>query len=216
MILITGASGGIGSYLFKRYREEHKTVFGTYLNTKPIKLTNLYSKVDITDYNQVKLWIENTILVPDKITLINCAGINYNSFAHKSDIDKWTNVININLLGTFNVIHALLPIMRIANYGRIINISSILVDNPVVGTSAYCTSKSALTGLAKSIAIENKDFDITINNINLGYSELGMIKDVPESMRPEKLYSGEEIFNMVEFLRRSSDISGESIKLNDK
>ena len=89
-------------------------------------------KVDISNYSDVKDWIESIGDNIKKLTLINCAGINYTSFAHKADIDKWSDVINVNLIGTFNVIREVLPIMREEGYGRIINFSSVVVLDNII------------------------------------------------------------------------------------
>jgi len=164
-------------------------------------------------------------VIEDKITrviLINCAGTNYSSFAHKSDIKKWVKVINVNLVGTFNVIHAFLPYMREENYGRIINFSSVVAQIGVPGTSAYAASKAGLCGLTKSIAVENAKKGITINNLNLGYFNIGMINDVPKDFQKaikEKIPSGnfgdpENIFKAVKFLIEADYVNGTSIDIN--
>ena len=178
MIIITGASRGIGKFLFEHYEQLDLTVVGTYNNTITAKSDRLY-KIDINDYNAVNCWINSLEDKLNNIILINCAAKNYNSFAHKVDMLKWRSVIETNLFGTFNLINAVLPHMRKQNYGRIINFASVTAQVPTPAISAYAASKSALWGLTKSIAIECGKHNITINNINLGYSELGMINEVP-------------------------------------
>ena len=153
--------------------------------------------------------------------MINCAGINYNSFTHKSDEVQWKNVIDINLHGTYNMIRNLLPLMRIEKFGRIINFSSVVALKPTPGVSSYATSKSALWGLSKSVAAENAGLNITINNINLGYSKFGMIEEVPSeylktiiSQIPVgRLCEGQEIIDTVNYLRGNGYITGSSIDL---
>ena len=157
-----------------------------------------------------------------KLTLINCAGNNYNSFAHKADVDNWSQVIDVNLTGTFNVIRTVLPIMREEGYGRIINFSSIVAQMGIPGTSAYAASKAGLWGLSKSIAVENAAKGITINNLNLGYFDIGMIKEVPEKFQeiikekiPTRNFGNpENIFNAVKFLMETDYINGTSIDIN--
>lgn len=223
MILITGASRGIGQFLFEKYIEESKEkVMGTYLNSTPSKYTSAYLKIDITNFEQVEDTISSLKEELSQVTLINCAGITYNSFTHKSDPNKWRKVINTNLFGSYNLIRTLLPIMREENFGRIINFSSVVASNPTPGVSSYASSKSALWGLSKSIAVENASKNITINNINMGYSELGMISEVPKKFLESiinqipigKLCPPEDIFSTVEFLRTTSYITGTSIDLN--
>ncbi|MBC2704237.1 SDR family NAD(P)-dependent oxidoreductase [Desulfobacula sp.] len=223
MIVITGASRGIGKYLFNHFIEAGEVVLGTFNSTYPEPAEKEYfTKVNISNYSDVTKWID---IIKDKISkliLINCAGNNYNSFAHKSDIDTWSNVINVNLIGTFNVIRAVLPIMREQGYGRIINFASIVAQVGIPGTSAYATSKAGLWGLVKSIAVENAKRGITINNLNLGYFDIGMIKEVPLEFQEKikhKIPGGDfgdpvDIIKAVSFLIETDYINGSSIDVN--
>ncbi len=221
MVVITGASNGVGKYLFEYYKSKGISVIGTYNSTKsdPSELT----KVDVSDFNQVSTWINKNINSLELITLINCAGISYNSFAHKADPTEWKRVIEVNLFGTFNLIRCLLPIMRNQKYGRIINISSVVAQKPTAGVSAYAASKSALWGLTKSISAEVGDSDITINTINLGYVSIGMgIEKVPENYQEiikNQIPSGKfcdpkDVVQTIEYLINTSYINGASIDIN--
>jgi len=223
MVIITGASRGIGKYLFEKFSEKGVEVFGTFNNTKPdSKYADEYFQVDISDSVQVKKWIDSISNRLTNVTLLNCAGNNYNSFAHKADSVQWKRVINVNLIGTFNVIQAMLPIMRKQLYGRIINFSSIVAQMGIPGTSAYAASKAGLWGMTKSIAVENARKGITINNLNLGYFDIGMITEVPEEYQniiKQKIPTGNfgdpiNIFNAVEFLIKTDYINGTSIDIN--
>lgn len=224
MIIITGASKGIGKYLAEEYSKKDISVFGIY-NSTFIESTHpktVFFKVDTTKDDEIKSWIENNQSDLKEITLINCAGINYNSFAHKADIQKWREVIEVNLIGTFNMISSLLPFMREQSFGRIINFGSVVAELPSPGVSAYAASKSALFGMSKSIAIENASKGVTINNINLGYSELGMISEVPEKFLEDikkripsnKLCKPSDIFNTIEYLRNTEYVNGTEININ--
>ena len=112
--------------------------------------------------------------------------------------------------------------MREQSYGRIINFGSVVSELPSPGISAYAASKSALSGMSKSIAVENATKNITINNINLGYSELGMINEVPEiylnqikeRIPSNQLCKSANIFNTVEFLRNTEYVTGSNININ--
>lgn len=223
MVIITGASRGIGKFLFEKFVELGENVYGTYNSTYPeADKMEFFTKVDISNYLDVSNWIEKIKSKISKLTLINCAGNNYNSFAHKADADNWSEVINVNLIGTFNVIRAVLPIMREEGYGRIINFSSIVAQMGIPGTSAYAASKAGLWGLSKSIAVENAVKGITINNLNLGYFDIGMIKEVPgkfQEIIKEKIPTGnfgnpENIFRAVKFLMETDYINGTSIDIN--
>ena len=221
-ILITGASKGIGSFLTTKFIADGNEVFGTYNSTVPPASEFHLTKVDITDPGEVRKWVEKTCSNNDQIVLINCAGTNYNAFAHKADIGKWKSVIDVNLIGTFNVISAVLPFMREKGYGRIINFASIVPQKGIPGTSAYAASKAGLWGLTKSIAAENAKKGITVNTVNLGYFNIGMISEVPEEILSgivktipvQKLGDPENIYNAVNFLVKSDYINGTSVDIN--
>ncbi len=222
--LITGASRSIGLFLLKSFIEKKYTVFGTYSGTEPEKeLAQYFTKVDVGNTDEVQKWIENSVDENDEIVLINCASINYNALARRSDVDDWLNLINVNIGGTFRTINSVLPFMYKRGFGRIINFSSIVAQRGVMGTSAYATSKSALWGLSKAIAVENGHKGITINNINLGYVNAGMtLNDVPDKLREQiiqqipakKLGSLEDILKTVQYLIDTEYINGTSIDLN--
>ena len=221
MIFIIGASGGIGRYLFDSYKFTEEKVIGTYYSHSPASEIEQFYKLDITRYEDVKKCVEELKPILNDITLLNCAGITYNAFAHKSDISEVKKVIDTNILGIYNCIREFLPVMRNQKYGRIINFSSVVALKPTQGTSAYAASKSALWGLAKSIATENAILNITINSINLGYTELGMIEMVPEGLGIKLLlkfrwvaYEVADILNTVNYIRSTKYLTGAAIDLN--
>lgn len=222
MIVITGASRGIGKFLFESFLAENKPVLGTYLNSMPDNFLAHYYKLNVVDLAQVEEFVIKQGEILKEITLINCAGIAYNAFMHKSDPEKWKQVIETNLFGTYNMIRALLPIMRAQKFGRIINFSSVVAVKPTPGVSPYATSKAALWGLTRSVAVENAELNITINCINMGYSVLGMINAVPEEflksivsqIPARKLCEPADILHTVKYLMTTSYITGSSVNLS--
>lgn len=223
MIVITGASKGIGNYLLKSFTADGEKVVGTYNTTLPdLAVNDLFIKLDVSNFDKTKTKLLDLLNDQKEIVLINCAGINYNAFAHKADIDKWQSVIDVNLTGTFKVINCLLPLMRKNKYGRIINFSSVVPALGVSGTSAYSASKSALWGMSRAICAENAINGITINNLNLGYFEIGMLNQIPsdilESIKnkiPCKQFGQpKDIYVAVKFLIECSYINGASIDIN--
>lgn len=225
MIIITGASRSIGKYLFETFAEKGELVFGTYLSTKPnsIGLEDRLFQVDVSNYESVERFFHTIEKKLYEITLLNCAGVSYNVFAHKADPLEWKKVIDINLIGTFNMIRAFLPAMREQNFGRIINFSSVVAQKGTPGVSAYAASKSALWGLTRSLAQENGSKGITINNINLGYVTIGMgVEQVPEAYQqiikaqiPSNSFcEPSDILNTINYLRDTPYINGTSIDLN--
>jgi len=221
--LITGASKGIGYYLMQKLSADGYTVYGTYNSTlPPLEYMFCFTKLDINNPSQVLEWVNNNVNISDNLVLINCAGANYNAVAHKADIEKWKYIIDVNLIGTFRMINTILPFMQQKGYGRIINFSSIVAQKGIPGTSAYAASKSALWGMTKCIAAENANKGITINNLNLGYFDIGMISDVPEKLLAKikqeiptkRLGNPDNIYNAIKFLLDSDYITGTSIDIN--
>jgi len=223
MILITGASRGIGKFLFEKFENEGEKVFGTYLAAnESLDKDRRYFRVDVTDYKRTEELIKELSPEIKNFVLINCAGNNYNSFAHKSSPEQWSNVITTNLIGTYNMIRSSLPLMREQGYGRIINFASVVAEVGIPGTSAYAASKSGLWGMTRSIAVENASKGITINNLNLGYFNIGMITEVSEDYQAivrekiptRKFGDPENIFNAVKFIISSDYLNGTSLDVN--
>ena len=223
MIIITGASRGIGKYLLTHYVKKGEQVLGIANSTIPDdEICQYYYQLDIRSENAVKHFVNGHADKWNNIILINAAGISYSAFAHKTDMEQWREVIDTNLIWLFSVIKEVLPIMRNNNYGRIINLSSVVAQRGVAGTSAYASSKSALWGLTKTLAVENASKNITVNNINLGYFNIGMIDRVPQQLLTtiidnipaKRLGNPEEILNSIDYIISTAYLNGSSIDLN--
>lgn len=218
MIIITGASKGIGQFLYNKYINSGIDVIGTCNTTS----NNDLIKLDVTNENEVIDFYNKLPISINELSLINCAGVNANSLTKKFDINSFKNVIDVNLIGTFLMTKHALSIMLEIRFGRIINISSVVPQIGIPGTAAYSASKSALWGLSKTIAAENANKNITCNSLNLGYFNVGMIKEVPEAalekiladIPMQKLGDPINIYNAVEFLRTSDYITGTSLDIN--
>ena len=221
-VIVTGASKGIGKYLFDKFAEQGCEVFGTY-NATPCSELKGYCQVDVSDKNQVDKFVTSLDLHLKKIVLINCAGISYNSFLHKAAEEQWKRVINVNLMGTFYMTRALLPIMRNNGYGRIINFSSVVTKYPTPGVSAYAVSKAGINALTKCLSLENASKGVTVNSLNLGYTNAGMgLNDVPEAYRDlmlkhiplHRFCEPSEIFNIVSCMINTEYLTGSIIDVN--
>jgi len=223
MIIITGITGGIGNYLFNHFSQKGEEVIGTYHTNKPeAEQYKNCVRLDITDNTQIEGFVKDHASRLKNITLINCAGVSYNAFAHKSNPGEWAQVIHVNLTGTFYLIRGILPLMREQHFGRIINLSSIVAQTGVIGTSAYAASKAGINGMIKSIALENATKGITVNNINLGYFKVGMINTVPQEMQEQikakialkEFGDPENIYTTIQYIRETSYLNGSCIDLN--
>lgn len=221
--IVSGIAGGIGQLLAHHFDQNGDSVIGLYRNTVPIyKPSGGNYCVDVTNWNDVSRFIDKKKLELGEIVLLACAASNYTALAHNANHNEWEKIIKINLVGAYNVAAACLPIMRQQSYGRIIFFSSVVAQIPTPGASAYSASKAGLWGLAKSLAAENALMGITANCLNLGYMQMGMIKNVPEKYQKkvlEKIPSnnfGDEksIVSSVEFLIDASYVNGTAIDIN--
>ena len=108
--------------------------------------------------------------------LINNAGVQFVSPIEDFPIEKWDQIIAINLTSAFHAIRAAVPIMKAAKHGRIVNIASAhgLVASPF--KSAYVTAKHGILGLTKTVALEVAEFGVTCNAICPGYVKTPLVE----------------------------------------
>lgn len=100
--------------------------------------------------------------------LINNAGINIRKNLVEFTLDEWNSVIDTNLTSVFLMCRAFVPGMKGKGYGRIINLTSIMSHVSIPGRSAYSSSKTALLGLTRALALELSHDDVTVNGISPG------------------------------------------------
>jgi NAD(P)-dependent dehydrogenase (short-subunit alcohol dehydrogenase family) len=219
-ILIIGASGGIGSTLATMFPDDR--LFLHYNKNKP-KGEGFHITADVCDFESVEKMVQEILKIHKRIDVVIIAsGINSDGFAHKLKPSTWQEIINTNLIGTFNVIRSVLPSMRSTRYGRIVVLSSIVFQKPVMGTSAYSASKAGLVGITRTVAVENAALGITCNCLALGYFEAGMLYKMPkealEEVRnniPMKRFGQvAEVKTAINFLIETEYLTGQTISIN--
>ena len=230
-ILITGATGGIGGALVKKFVSLEASVLATGTNTE--KLDNLKKefpninvlKFDISDHKKIEEFIEN---VSSQLTgldiLVNNAGINMDNISLRMSEDEWKKVIDVNLGSTFLMCKYAIKKMLKSKYGRIVNITSIVGHTGNLGQANYAASKAGIIGMSKSLAIEYAKKNITINCVSPGFIKSKMTDNIVESVKAvltsripmAKLGTGEDVSNTVAFLSSdaASYITGETIHVN--
>jgi NAD(P)-dependent dehydrogenase (short-subunit alcohol dehydrogenase family) len=222
MIVITGASGGLGKYLVEGFSKDHD-VIGTYHTHKPVTLPRTeFFQLDVTNAKSIEQFVNAVGSKLNHLVLINLAGISIDGVGHKMDESTWDRVVDTNLKGTFLMCRALLPFMRQQEWGRIINVSSIVGEIGIPGTGAYSASKSGIFGLTRTLASENADKNVTVNSLALGYFEAGMISvikpELQEQIRskiPMKRFGHPRNLELaVRFLMESDYITGSVININ--
>ena len=230
-ILITGATGGIGYSLVKKFNELEGTVLATGTNNETLdKLKKEFPninvlKFDISQHDKIEEFIENvnSQLVGIDV-LINNAGINLDNLSLRMKEDEWKKVIDINLTSTFYLCKYSLKKMLKNKYGRIVNITSIVGHTGNLGQANYSASKGAIISMSKSLAIEYAKKNITVNCVSPGFIQSKMTDNIVESIKAvltskipmSRLGTGEDVSNSVAFLCSdyASYITGETIHVN--
>jgi len=230
-ILITGATGGIGNELVKKFISLGGDVLGS--GTKSEKLDRLkkqypsvkVKKFDISEHSRVEEFIEDAFLELGGLDiLINNAGTNVDNLSLRMKDEEWKKVIDINLTSTFLLSKSAIRKMLKNKFGRIVNISSVVGHTGNVGQSNYAASKAGIVGMSKSLAIEYAKKNITVNCVSPGFIVSDMTMNIADKVKlyltsripMGRLGSGEDVSNCVAFLSsdQASYVTGETIHVN--
>ena len=189
-VLITGATGGIGGSLVKKFLSLNAEVLGTGTNPEKLeKLKKEYSKIkvkkfDISSHSEIEKFIND---VSEELggldILINNAGINRDNLSLRMKDEEWQKVIDVNLTSTFLLSKYAIKKMMKSNSGRVINITSIVGHTGNIGQSNYAASKSGTIGMSKSLSIEYAKKNITINCVSPGFIVSDMTNSIPEKIK---------------------------------
>ncbi|WP_296127946.1 SDR family oxidoreductase [uncultured Anaerococcus sp.] len=230
--IITGSSRGIGYAVAEKFLDNGAkvAVLGSREESANKALANLSEKYDqenfkgywpkLTDEESVKEFVEKVIADFGKVDiLVNCAGVSDNIPSLDADLAHFANVMNINVNGTYNMIHKLLPHFIEKKGGVIVNFSSMVSKNGQQLGVAYPASKFAINGLTISLARELGPYGIRVNAIAPGVTNTDMVKVLPkEQIEPVKqmiplkrIGEPEDVANSVLFLASdmASYVSGE-------
>ena len=115
--------------------------------------------------------------------LINNAGMNIRKNLTEFTLDEWNQVLDTNLTSVFLLCRAFVPGMKGTGYGRVLNMTSIMSHVSLPGRAAYSSSKAALLGLTRALALEMADQGITVNGISPG--PFGTEMNTPLMQNPE-------------------------------
>jgi len=230
-ILITGATGGIGNAIVKKFIELEGTVFATGTkNNKLEELKNKYPNIkvkqfDISEHSKIEKFIDDVASELGGLDiLINNAGMNMDNLSLRMKDEEWKKVIDINLSSTFLLAKHSIKMMLKNKFGRVVNIASVVGHTGNLGQSNYSASKAAIIGMSKSLAIEYAKKNITINCVSPGFIQTSMTENIPEKVKliltsripMGKLGTTEDVSNCVAFLSSedSSYITGETLHVN--
>ena len=230
-VIITGATGGIGHSLVKKFTDLGSTVLASGTNDeKLIKLKNEFPNIEIQkfkldEHQNIETFVENANKKISGIDiLINNAGITSDNLSIRLTEENWKKVLDINLTATFLMCKYSIKKMLKNKFGKIINITSIVGHTGNLGQANYSASKAGIVAFSKSLAIEYARKNININCISPGFIKTDMTDKINEDFKKiliskipsGDLGTGEDISNCAAFLASdmSNYINGETIHVN--
>jgi NAD(P)-dependent dehydrogenase (short-subunit alcohol dehydrogenase family) len=224
MIILTGASGGIGHAILSSLSKLDKVI--AISHSKAINVDELDGvepyQVDLTSEIEVNKFVSKIKSKLSKIVIIHAAAISLDNLAVKFDTKDWDQSMSLNLNSNFFLTRALLTTMIGDGWGRVIHISSIAGMKGVPGTIAYSTAKTGLLGMSKVLANEYARFGVTSNVLILGYFNTGLIDTLNEKSRQKilvsipskRLGSPSNIVNAIDFLIKSEYVNGSAVNID--
>ena len=230
-VLITGATGGIGNYLVKKFNELGSEIVATGTNEEKLnKLKNDFKgihieKFKLDEHHKIEEFINK---IYEKLggldILVNNAGITLDNLSIRLSEENWKKVLDINLTSTFLMCKHAIKKMLKNKSGKIINITSIVGHTGNLGQANYSASKAGIVAFSKSLAIEYAKKNININCVSPGFIKTEMTDKINEDFKKmliDKIPSGalgtgEDVSNCVAFLVSdlSKYINGETIHVN--
>jgi len=135
-----------------------------------------YSPADMREPRQIEMLISDTVARFGRLDiLVNNAGIQHVAPIDEFPVEKWDEVIAINLSSAFHTTRAALPHMKSAGWGRVVNVASAHALRASPFKCAYVAAKHGMAGLTKTVALEVAELNITVNAIAPGYVETPLV-----------------------------------------
>ena len=234
--LITGAIRGIGKQIAitlakqgyniaLNYRKENKELENTKKEIEEIGIQVIAVKGDVANFEECENFVKQVIERFGQIdVLVNNAGITKDMLLMRMKKEDFEQVIDTNLVGTFNVTKNVVPYMMKARSGRIINISSVVGISGNAGQTNYSASKAGIIGFTKSLAKEIASRNILVNAVAPGFIETNMTDVLKDDVKQEiakniplkRMGTTQDVANVVKFLASddSSYITGQVINVD--
>lgn len=234
--LITGATRGIGKQialelasqgyniaLNYRKQNEELEALKKEIESQNVKCLTVYG--DVSNYEDVENFIKEIIKEFGKIdVLVNNAGITKDMLLMRMKKEDFESVIDVNLIGTFNVTKNVIPYMMKARNGKIVNISSVVGISGNAGQTNYSASKAGIIGFTKSLAKEVASRNINVNAIAPGFIKTDMTDVLKDEVKEEisktiplkRMGEAKDVANLVKFLvsEESNYITGQVINVD--
>ena len=235
-VLVTGSSSGIGKEIARILAKDYDVILHYNSNENSTRL--LKEELD-KEYNRDYLMVKCDLSKEDEIDnmldiiynrynnidiLINNAGITKDMLLMRMKPEDFNEVINVNLIGTFNMTKNVINYMMKERKGRIINVSSVVGISGNAGQTNYASSKAGIIGFTKSLAKEVASRNILVNAIAPGFIQTDMTNILKENVKDEiaktiplkRMGTAKDVANVVKFLvsEDSSYITGQVIQVD--
>lgn len=234
--LITGATRGIGREIALTLAEEGYNIALNYRKANE-ELEKLRKEIeekgvkclavcgDVSNFEEVEKFVKEIISEFGRIdVLVNNAGITKDMLLVRMKKEDFESVVDVNLVGTFNVTKNVISYMMKARSGRIVNISSVVGISGNAGQTNYSASKAGIIGFTKSLAKEVASRNINVNAVAPGFIETNMTEVLKEEIKEEiaksiplkRMGKAKDVANLVKFLvsEDSSYITGQVINVD--
>lgn len=233
---ITGGTRGIGRQIAitlakegydiaVNYRKENKDLLNTKNEIEKLNVQCFTVQGDVSNFDETEKMAKNIIEKFGRIdVLVNNAGITKDMLLMRMKKEDFESVINVNLIGTFNVTKNIIPYMMKQRSGKIINLSSVVGISGNAGQTNYSASKAGIIGFTKSLAKEVGGRNILVNAVAPGFIQTQMTDILKDEIKEEisktiplrRMGNVEDVANVVKFLASddSSYITGQIINVD--
>ena len=224
-LLVTGGTGSIGSSICNYFNNNGcEEIFSTTTNLNKVKSDQDFIKFKELDLSNIENSNLDQIFDFDVDYLVLNAGLNKDNIFLRMSSDDWNSVINVNLNSSFHLLKHFVKKMVKKRYGRIVFISSVVAHTGNPGQVNYTSSKAAISGLVKSLALELSTRNITVNSVAPGFIQSNMTDKLNDDQKNaildripmKKLGDSSDIAKAVGFLcsENANYITGQTLHVN--